>query len=760
MAVGPGVPFNQHTGNGVTKTFAFGFTLLNAGDLVVTIDGVETTDYTVAGLGVALGGSITLGTAPASGADVVLRLVIAISRATEYQTNGDLLAVTVNSDFDRLWQALGVVNYVADSRGLRVPFDETVDVLPSAANRANGLLSFDASGNPTITDVPVLPSLPVQEEIQTATDGQTVFTLATMSYTRGNNSLQVLVNNRDVDQAVSYTETSTTSVTFAEGLVAGDRVKFRAGQLLNPASAIGTVSDSALAASTGSALVGHIASGTGAVARTAQAKMRDIVSVEDFGTPSGLVSDDVVMLQKAVDAMNASGGGTVWGDAQYLVDSNFTIPDTVAFCGPWSQPGELLPGTSADYGALSGLLVVNSAATISMGDASACKGWIVMRKGLDLPFADATAATAGVAAFAGTAFTVAGSDAYLGHMLVLGFNKAVFMENSGSGNYERLRCEYVTGDCTNGLDIQDCYDKSYYDNCHFWPWTTVHQSWTTNALLRRTGTAYKLSTSDDWASLTNCFSYGYFRGYEVIDCNSVTFIGCGADNTSTAAMGDHVNARGFSVSGASSDVRFIACQAAAQYTGYYVNVTTADYHTKLTECDAWACVDNGIRIDAGDTSINGGTIRNTSNGVLINNTTARVFIDFVRFSGLSSRPVGFNVANSTTFIGKNNDYNGVALGGDIIAAPSNYVPQSIAAASPLLPPANVNGLLTITGGTSFAAISGGWLGRELVMLFTGTPTLTHGTGSNALFLKGAVNRTMATGSTIRLIHNGTQWYEI
>ncbi len=48
----------------------------------------------------------------------------------------------------------------------------------------------------------------------------------------------------------------------------------------------------ALAASSGSSLVGFLQAGAGAVARTLQAKNRDVVSVRDFGALGDGVSDD------------------------------------------------------------------------------------------------------------------------------------------------------------------------------------------------------------------------------------------------------------------------------------------------------------------------------------------------------------------------------------------------------------------------------------------------------------------------------------
>ncbi len=62
---------------------------------------------------------------------------------------------------------------------------------------------------------------------------------------------------------------------------------------------LGGVALTDLAASTGAALVGSITTGTGATARTVQAKLRDIVSVKDFGAVGDGATDDTAALAAA-----------------------------------------------------------------------------------------------------------------------------------------------------------------------------------------------------------------------------------------------------------------------------------------------------------------------------------------------------------------------------------------------------------------------------------------------------------------------------
>ncbi|VTT32968.1 Uncharacterised protein [Klebsiella pneumoniae] len=193
MSVPNQTPYNIYTANGLTTVFTYEFYIISASDLRVSINGdVITSGYTVAGVGNKDGGDITFLTPPANGAMVMLERVVPTFRLTDYQDNGDLLADTVNKDFDRIWMAIqrafidlgfaltrpffgGPFNakgyrienladpvndqdaatkkFVIDngktnlSRTLRVP-ENYVDQLPTAYGRKGRLLAFDNQGRP------------------------------------------------------------------------------------------------------------------------------------------------------------------------------------------------------------------------------------------------------------------------------------------------------------------------------------------------------------------------------------------------------------------------------------------------------------------------------------------------------------------------------------------------------------------------------------------------------------------------------------
>lgn len=195
MSVPNQTPYIIYNANGLTTVFPFEFYIISASDIQVSTNGVRVTSgFTVSGVGNVGGGNITFLTPPVNGTVVMLERVVPTFRLTDYQDNGDLLADTVNKDFDRLWMAIqrsfiylglalrrpllgGPFNaesyriadladpvdnqdaatkkFVIDqtnislARVLRVP-ENSVPVIPGISARKNKLLAFNNDGNPIV----------------------------------------------------------------------------------------------------------------------------------------------------------------------------------------------------------------------------------------------------------------------------------------------------------------------------------------------------------------------------------------------------------------------------------------------------------------------------------------------------------------------------------------------------------------------------------------------------------------------------------
>ncbi|MGF6435669.1 phage tail fiber protein [Kosakonia sp. 1610] len=195
MSVSSHQPYITYTANGATTVFPYDFYIITPNDLQISIDGViVTTGYSVTGAGNQGGGNVTMLTPPAANSVVFIERVVPTSRLADYQDNGDLLADTVNKDFDRIWMAIqrafiyldlclqrpllggpyNAVPYRIENledpinpqdavnkrytdlqgsnyfaRSLRVP-ETQVNILPAAGARANRVFTFDKNGQPMI----------------------------------------------------------------------------------------------------------------------------------------------------------------------------------------------------------------------------------------------------------------------------------------------------------------------------------------------------------------------------------------------------------------------------------------------------------------------------------------------------------------------------------------------------------------------------------------------------------------------------------
>ena len=165
MTVSSATTRNSYSGNASNDTFAYGFKIFDDDDITVIIrtdsTGAETvktktTHYTVTNVGNSSGGNVvfTSGNIPASGETVVLLRTTARTQLTDYVANDPFPAETHENALDKL---TFIVQELEEEIGRSLKVSKTniiatSEFTTSAADRANKLLSFDGSGNLTVTE--------------------------------------------------------------------------------------------------------------------------------------------------------------------------------------------------------------------------------------------------------------------------------------------------------------------------------------------------------------------------------------------------------------------------------------------------------------------------------------------------------------------------------------------------------------------------------------------------------------------------------
>jgi hypothetical protein len=318
------------TGNGLTTIFPFTFKVFQASDLLVVrtdLSGIETTltlttDYTVAlnaNQDSNPGGTITAISAPASGFLLTMTSNVPELQPVVLTNMGGFYPRVINDALDRLTiftqqiseklgRALTLPLSAPSGVSTQLPFPAANKIIAWNQN-ANGLQSLDPSELATVVAFGT-----AKADIFSGTGSQTAFTLTASPGAL--NNLDVSISGVTQKPGLDYTWARGTTITFTSAPPAGtNNVLVRYLQGLPQGS-----SDSASAT--------FIQAGTGAVTRTAQDKMREVVSVKDFGAKGDDVNDDKAALS-AADLSNALE--IVLTKGTYKVNSNITISTPLIF---------------------------------------------------------------------------------------------------------------------------------------------------------------------------------------------------------------------------------------------------------------------------------------------------------------------------------------------------------------------------------------------------------------------------------------------
>lgn len=309
------------SGSAGVGPYAFTFEVLDENDVAVYKDSTKltlTTDYTVT-VNLNGTGSVTLVSAATSANTITILGARDIERVTDFVTAGDLRAAAINEQLD----ALTIFDQQLAEEQKRTlmapPYDPAhVDdggtlnmTLPAAAVRANSFLLFDSAGNPGVqaAGAPGAPTSITRQQF--SGDGSTVaFTLAADPGAAGN-SLSVYISGV-YQQRATYTVVGT-ALTFSAAPPLGTNnievVNYTVG-------AIGT---------TDASLVTYAQGSAGSVSRTVQNRLRETVSVKDFGAVGDGVTDDTAAIQAALDSVSTSGGTVFVPVGTYILSSELAI---------------------------------------------------------------------------------------------------------------------------------------------------------------------------------------------------------------------------------------------------------------------------------------------------------------------------------------------------------------------------------------------------------------------------------------------------
>ncbi|MEG6305262.1 hypothetical protein UXP06_11790 [Enterobacter ludwigii] len=281
MTVSTVVDHNDYIGNGVTTSFPYTFRIFKKADLTVSVIDLSEnitvlaldTDYTVTNAGGYNGGSVVLTAPLTNGWQISIARELEPTQETDLRNQGKFFAEVHEDAFDKLtmliqqaysayrlalrkpssianWydalnnyirnvkdprdaQDAATKNYVdtlANSnfnRSLRVP--EPIGQLPNAANRANKIVAFDASGNPIVIVAPSGSASDVLIQLAKQ-DGESLIGGATYAQIRASNVAGNQIKclgrsaNRDGGEGWFFLDASDTTTADDDGTVLVDSV--------------------------------------------------------------------------------------------------------------------------------------------------------------------------------------------------------------------------------------------------------------------------------------------------------------------------------------------------------------------------------------------------------------------------------------------------------------------------------------------------------------------------------------------------------
>lgn len=307
----------DYTGNGITTAFTVPFYFLDNTHITVLRTQISTgvittltltTDYTVTGAGVSAGGTVTMISAPTTDQKVSILRNVPLTQLVHYVPNDPFPAATHEQALDQLTMETQQLNE-AVSRALVLPANTPSGTVSSSlpTPSASKLIGWNSTGTglQNVDQASLVTSVAygtANGDIFSGNGVQTAFVLT--ANPGALNNLDIAISGVTQRPGIDYTWTSGTTVTFTSAPPAGtNNILIRYMQ--------------ALALSNGAASsTSYVPSGAGAVTRSVQDKLREYVSVKDFGAVGDGVTNDTA----AFTAAQAASDRIIIPPGTYLLD--------------------------------------------------------------------------------------------------------------------------------------------------------------------------------------------------------------------------------------------------------------------------------------------------------------------------------------------------------------------------------------------------------------------------------------------------------